>query len=317
MVRVIILSPIRIGGAHNWAKQYARALELRGIDTIIVTNPLNVPAFMKREDIVIHSSGIPLPYKPKNVNFVLTLHGIYKTEENPWKILYPQAIAHADMITVPSYFLKKTLNLEAMVIPNGIFPDEIPVRRDNNHDSGEIRILTITNFHFIGKAEGVLTLYKILREVAYNVDNTVTWYIAGSGKYLEQIKKIVFNSATPNNLKINFLGFVDNPKALLQKADIFGYYSYNDNFPLVFLEAMASMVPIITNNVGATKEIITTGIDGVVVDNTEEYIDELIKLILSPRLRLKLATRARKKIEKKFNWHNLIDLYLDIITNRY
>ncbi|CAD5243338.1 glycosyltransferase family 4 protein [Thermococcus camini] len=317
MVQVIILSPIRIGGAYNWAKQYAKALELEDINTSIIKNPLKVLTATKMEDTIIHSSAIPLPYRPKNVNFIFTLHGIYKTEENPWKILYPLTITNSDTITVPSYFLKEVLGLDdAIVIPNGIFPEEFQIKDSNSQGNSDIiKVLTITNFHFLGKAEGVLTLYKIMREVAHNVStNNINWYIAGSGKYLQQIKSSIFSSPIPENLNITFLGFVDTPKFLLQKADIFSYYSYNDNFPLVFLEAMASMVPVITNNVGATKEIIATGVDGIVVENRDKYVDELIKLILNPRLRSKLAIQARKKIERKFNWHNLVKEYLKIIS---
>ena len=55
------------------------------------------------------------------------------------------------------------------------------------------------------------------------------------------------------------------------KNDLFLYYSVHDNFPIAILEAMALGLPVVTNDVGAVREMIRPGENGYITVSEEDY----------------------------------------------
>ncbi len=132
--------------------------------------------------------------------------------------------------------------------------------------------------------------------------------IVGEGTYLRYVR----DYARGCKLDIRFSGFLPNPYMALYNSDVFLYYSFHDNFPNVILEAMASGLPVLTNRVGAVGEIINSGVDGLIADNDKQYAEYLHDLLSNEELRKRLGTEARLKVERSFNWHTLVDRYIDI-----
>lgn len=306
-ITVNILTGVRKGGPYNWGRDLAIMLNKRNIEAKhrhALKNLLFSPIY---QDVDLIHTGLPLSYRLWRKPVVLTIKGDYSIEKRKWRHLYPIAIKKADIVTTPSQFLKQRLNLDdAVVIPNAIFPERF--RPAKHSEKNVINLVTITKFYFKDKAEGVLNILNILSEVKKSTDKEINYTIVGGGHYLEQIKE----KTRGYNMKVKFTGFLDNPKEVLEASDIFVYYSIHDNFPNAILEAMASGLPVVTNNVGAVHEIIKSGKDGKVAECDNDYQEYLLNLVDDYKLRMKMGQNARKTVEEKFDWNKVIDDYISI-----
>ena len=83
--------------------------------------------------------------------------------------------------------------------------------------------------------------------------------------------------------KITFLGNRDDVSEILDSKDVFLHLcDCNEGFGITIIEAMAKGKVCIVNNKGALPEIITNGVDGFVINNSDEGI-QVIENILTCR----------------------------------
>lgn len=301
----IEIATSRSGGPLSWGRDLMRIL-LNQDDYYAhhAHDVLGIAALIIKKYHILHST-LPLNHLLKKGKNILTVHGNYKKENNFWSQYYDRAIKAASFVTVPSKFLKNELNLDnAVVIPNAVFVDNfnqiIPQKGE------KIRLLTATNFHFPEKAKGVEDLINIISN-AGDIDD-IEFNILGEGKYLNEIKQM---SRRKNGLNVNFLGF-KNIQDYLKKSDIFVYYSHLDNQPIAILEAMACGMPVVSNDVGAVKEIISDGIDGMVARDHFDFGQKLLQLMSNFETRKEIGQQARKTIESTYDWSVVIENYKKI-----
>jgi glycosyltransferase involved in cell wall biosynthesis len=307
-MKVNVITGVRPAGPYYFGKNLAEILRKKGIDATWVYQLHKVLSspFWQTADIV-HSSGVPLSYRLWRKPLVLTIKGEYPIEKRVWRLLYPLAIRKADIITTPSHFLKERLNLQdAIVIPNAIFPEQFKTVEHAEKDT--INLVTVTGLQFKDKARGILDILEILSSLPGEVHKHIKYSVVGGGPYLEQ----VIREAKRYLVNVEFHGALPSPKQTLQSSDIFIYYSHHDNFPNVILEAMACGLPVVTNDVGAVSEIFENGKDGFIGTNHDSYGEYLLNLISNLNLRAKVGKEARKTVESKFNWENVIEQYIDI-----
>ena len=124
-MKVDILTPIRFGGPQKWGDDLVKKLKTKGIEAKNIHNFWGIiKRFFWTDADIVHTT-LPLFFTFHNKPVILTIHGDYTREKNIGSYLYGLAIKKAKKITVPSEFLKKELKLKnAIVIPNGIFPED-------------------------------------------------------------------------------------------------------------------------------------------------------------------------------------------------
>ena len=304
-MRVDIVTTVHPGGPYSVGKQLAEILPARGVHSIW-THELSrvlLSSFYPTADIT-HSMDVPMfpILKALKGPLLFTVHGDYRNENTPWRRFYPWAIQRADAITTASLYLKDKLGLaKATVIPNAVFPERFQVV--THRDKEIINLVTTSNLGFLEKARGILDILQILHALG---DSRVRYKVVGDGFYLRQIKQ----EAAKYSVKVEFTGFLPDPRQTLGASDIFLYYSHLDNFPIVILEAMASGLPVVTSDVGATSEMIHNGVDGYVAETRDSYLDALRSLLNDPELRQKIGGNARSSVERRFNWQTLVDDYV-------
>jgi glycosyltransferase involved in cell wall biosynthesis len=99
---------------------------------------------------------------------------------------------------------------------------------------------------------------------------------------------------------VAFLGFQQNPYKYMARADIFVLSSLYEGFPNVVLEAMACGTPVIaTHCPGGIQEIITNGVNGILVPIGDEKAlsNAILRVLNDSKLRKRLAQQGRKRVE--------------------
>lgn len=116
--------------------------------------------------------------------------------------------------------------------------------------------------------------------------------------------------------KCEFLGWVsgDDKERLFQRAGIYCLPSKNEAMPMSVLEAMAHGVPTISTSVGGVPQIITNGVDGLLmdVDDSDGLANMLLDLEGDRDRRAKLGGAGRLKIRERFSIEAAIDELVDV-----
>jgi L-malate glycosyltransferase len=97
-------------------------------------------------------------------------------------------------------------------------------------------------------------------------------------------------------------------------ADIVSVPSFREAFGLVAIEAMASARPTIASNVGGLAEIVTEGVDGLLVPagDPEGLAAALSKVATSPELAARLSTSARNTYERRFSLDAMVTGWVNV-----
>ena len=111
-----------------------------------------------------------------------------------------------------------------------------------------------------------------------------------------------------------FLGAIpsdDVVAQLYQQADIFCLPSVQEGFGIVFLEAMASGLPIVATNATAIPEVVPHGQAGLLVapGNVAALARALIELLRNPEQRATFGAFGQAHVEQ-FNWSRVTELFI-------
>lgn len=104
--------------------------------------------------------------------------------------------------------------------------------------------------------------------------------------------------------KFIFTGYREDIASLLSVVDVYVHPSiYADPLPRAILEAMASGKAIVASDIGGIKEMITNGVDGLLVQpgNARELAWAVISVLNNADFAEGLGTKARKKVVEKFS----------------
>jgi glycosyltransferase involved in cell wall biosynthesis len=305
-MKVNLLTPIRKGGPYSWGKDLTYVLNQNGVLAKHVHSlPMLAGSCLYQPANVVHTA-VAIPFKLWRTPIVFTIHGDYTVEQNIWQRFCPKTIAQASIITTPSHYLKQRLGLErAIVIPNALFAERF--KTVEHREKEVLNLVTVTNFHFLDKARGILDILEILNTASI-ATRRIKYVVIGGGPYLKRIIK----HAKGYEVNVQFTGMLQDPKKILENSDIFVYYSHYDSFGLALLEAMACGLPVVTNEYGPANEIIENEADGYIGATNEAYLEYLLNLLRDVELRTKIGENARKAVEAKFDWAKTVDEYIKI-----
>lgn len=172
---------------------------------------------------------------------------------------------------------------------------------------------------FVGRLvekKGVRILLEAMPEVIKRYSNS-RLLIAGSGPLEAELRKITRQLGL--SYKVNFLGMVPQSQlpVLYQRAAI-AIFPFlvaesgdQEGLGLVQIEAMGCGCPVIAGNVPAVHDTVIHEKTGLLVPygDSGELAKSVIRMLDDPELRLRLATEARMRALKKFDW--------EIIANSY
>jgi glycosyltransferase involved in cell wall biosynthesis len=139
--------------------------------------------------------------------------------------------------------------------------------------------------------------------------------IVGDGPLREPLKKQAVALGLMDH--VFFEGFCDNVQQYLNGADAFVLTSRTEGLPLSILEAMASGLPCLVTDVGGNSEVVTTGVDGLVVPpvSSDAVADGIRYLATHPQERRRMSAKARTKMYEHFNIEHAMAEITEIVLS--
>lgn len=293
------------GGPYQWGCDLVSELRANGVDAQHVSTLYRrVLGLINVNTDVVHTT-IPFPIKMWRKPILLTVQGDFTNESNILQKYYPKIIRQANAITTSSNYLKISIPLpdKTMLIPNAVFPERFKIAKHGTRK--RLNFATIMNFYIKGKVSGLIDMFDVMRNSGLTNFRHI---IVGEGTY----KPMIEEYARKTKLEIIFSGRLDNVSLVLANSDIFLYYTHQDSFPNVIAEAMASGLPVLTNNFGSMNDIIKHGYDGLVAETPEKYGEYLKRLFDDVEYRRQLGERARESVEEKFSWHVIAKQFMKL-----
>lgn len=204
-----------------------------------------------------------------------------------------RSLRFARRIFTPSDYLRR------MVIGWGFPPERVvTIRNGVEVDEGARprRMPTTSRLHvvFVGRLtnwKGVETLLLALTGF-----NGVTATIVGDGPEYPHLLELSKQLGVADRARFVGRKAADEVKKLLSEADALVLVSLYEGMSQTLLEAAAFGCPSIASDIGGNRELIVSGVNGILVppQNVQALRQALERLLCDPALRLRLGEQARK-----------------------
>lgn len=207
------------------------------------------------------------------------------------KVLSRYLYRNIDLLVVQSALMKQHVinNLpeiasSTLVIQN---PIDLSLVRQLAQMPLEYDIPNCPIFITIARLDTIKGHLRILDALAL-LDRPFCYYIVGEGQERSAIEKYLEKHQLQS--KVILTGELKNPFPLLKKAHLYLQGSYSEAFPNVILEALClGVTPIAFTISGGTSEIIRSGENGFLVNNTTDFVKSISIALKEPFLPQKLS----------------------------
>ena len=234
-----------------------------------------------------------------------------------WHPIYKMIYTKPDYIQAISNFLAKRAKNngykgEIEVIPNGVDLDLFKsIERIDNKK--EKVILTVSR---LVKKNGIDDLIK----AGQYLDFPFKILIIGIGPDEEKLKKLVKKLKLQD--KVIFQGHVDYKglPSYYTSADVFVRPSLTEGLGNVFLEAMATGLPVIGTNVGGIPDFLEDRKTGLFCEirNPKDIAEKIEEILNNDELRKTLSKNGYDLVQEKYGWDKISQqmkkIYLKLIN---
>lgn len=152
-------------------------------------------------------------------------------------------------------------------------------------------------------------LFQALSEIQRRVSKPVRLLVAGSGTfeaaYREEVRQLGCEDM------VSFLGFRKDSADLMAAADLVVLPSVAEAFGLVLTEALYIGTPVVATRAGGIPEIVTEGVDGVLVPPADSHAlaGAIVDLLTDEYLQKKMAGAGREKVLNRFRFEDMVRAY--------
>jgi glycosyltransferase involved in cell wall biosynthesis len=214
--------------------------------------------------------------------------------------------------------LFKTEERRRALIPNGVNLDIFNPSKYNREKqrnrfemSDKIVILAVGTLR--KKIKGHEFFIGAIPSVVRNFPNA-HFYLVGKGDQ-ESLRSQSESLGIAGHLHL--LGERMDIPELLSAGDVFVLPSESEGTPGALLEAMAMKLPCIATRVGNVPRVIRHELDGILIEpaNSKQIADTIVHLLSNPDLAIKLADRARKRVEEHYNFRDTTQAYISLVES--
>jgi glycogen(starch) synthase len=254
-----------------------------------------------------------------NFPFVVSLHGsdvhVYPQGSAMDRVIFISTLRRADYVTTNS---KNLLNRSVRVAPyvkeksfvtrNGVNLREFDTKAAFDH--GRPYVLAIGRFDHKKGFDILIKAFRlVLDQVAY-----LDLIIAGDGPEWLKNKELAADLGLSD--RVHLIGWTDRPTtvSLFNSCEFFVLPSRMEAFGIANLEAMASGKAIAATKVGGVAELVTHGVNGVLVEpnDIESLAKNIIYLHKNRELRELMGKNGRELVERNYTWEHIAEGYLEV-----
>jgi len=319
-----------------------------------VKYPLPIPLSFKVKKIInefnpdivhIHhpfllSSAAIMYGKKLGIPKILTIHTQYeqyayyiypipeRVTQEAIKMIISNLAYKTDCITTPSESMKKVIENYGIknrieVIPNAIhlisFKEDDELKRTeikkkyNLKEDNKIIL-------FVGRIASEKSIDKVIKALAIIKKRNTSkekLLIVGNGPAMDELKQLTRSLKVEEDVIFTGTVSYEEIRHYYKMAYVFTIASTTETFGIVTIEALASGVPVLAIKAPGAVDILTDGLDGLLVDDdVEKFANALEKIIKEPELREKLS-RGALKTSEKYNIdtvsERMLNLYREVI----
>ncbi len=255
---------------------------------------------------------------------VATFHAYYKRSLGYWmwrpicRWFYNKMDGKIAVSEPAKKFVSHYFPGEYRIIPHGVDVDRFSVEVSPVEEfcDGKLNILFVSRLE---ARKGIEYLLKAFRTVKGDVPQSRLIIVGPGDKY--QYEKWVEEEKLEDVVFAGYSSYADLPR-YYRTADIFCIPAVGrESFGLVLLEAMAASKPIVASDIDGYANVITHGVDGLLVPprDVKMLAHGLVSLLNDEALRRRMGSSGRRKVEG-LRWEGIaqrtLDYYQELLEAR-
>jgi len=148
---------------------------------------------------------------------------------------------------------------------------------------------------------------KVLR-----IKPTARLEIWGEGEMEQELKDLIEAKGLSGSVAL--MGFAVDVGSVFRRASASLAMSWFEGFGMTLAESLACGTPVVSLKTKyGPEEIITSGKDGFLVDNEDEFVEKVVELLSNPDLVKKMGAVGVRNM-KRFSVKNIVDLWIEHFT---
>ncbi|MGY2933671.1 phosphatidylinositol alpha-1,6-mannosyltransferase [Bradyrhizobium sp. GM6.1] len=184
------------------------------------------------------------------------------------------------------------------ILPNAV---DVVQRPSSQGAKNTPVVLTVSRLSSGDRAKNIDQMLRAIALLKTRIP-TVRYEVVGDGALRGELEQLTRELGIEAN--VSFLGRLNDAELsqAYQRASVFALPSSKEGFGIVYLEAWLRLLPVICSSFGASKEIISDGADGFVVDHRDPdaIANRLYELLTDSAVALRLGENGRNKVESKY-----------------
>lgn len=182
------------------------------------------------------------------------------------------------------------------------------ISKQTYDNPGTLRLIQVASLSRWKNPKASVECVRILKQ--RGADVSLDFF--GEGAERPELEKMIAQYGLQEQITLH--GVSGNVFPELQKSDIFILPSFTEGSPISIIEAMGTGLPVIASNVGGIPDMITDGVDGILIEpNAQALADAIEKLLTDEALRKALGENAKESVNR-FSSVTMAEEYLKLYT---
>lgn len=181
-------------------------------------------------------------------------------------------------------------------------PCEIP------YDSDCVNLVSVGRFHPQKAMDRLIHAMRSLQETGVKVH----LYLVGDGELKADCEALAKRLGVYE--QITFTGSKRNPMPYIKQADLFCLPSLYEGYPTTIIESFFAGTPVLSCDVSGVHEQITEGVNGWIVENSQEaFISKLTEVVQNPN---QLKSMRKSLVDYTYDNDSIFKEYVNAIEGK-
>lgn len=221
-----------------------------------------------------------------------------------WPVVFS---AVSDVAAAPIYRIANHV-LDVEILPNGIENDTWTVQ-PAPRDASVVTIVAVMRLAPRKRPLHLLKMFKRVHDDA-PAGTTVRLVIIGEGPERPKLEKYIAEHGLGDVVDLAGRRSRDDIREFFAHADVFVAPANLESFGIAALEARCAGLPVVAKARTGIREFVSHGQEGFLVEDDDDMVAHLVRLVRDPALRNQIA-RHNRETPSSVDWSVVADLNVD------